>query len=75
MFYGSYGMEKAAEARRNELLREAQRERLARVAVGERRYRVNVRQPVGRFFVRLGSRLHGEPRQEPRLARASGEAG
>ncbi|CAN5820636.1 hypothetical protein BH23CHL2_BH23CHL2_26880 [soil metagenome] len=70
-----YGIEKAAEAHRHELLQVAQRERLARVAVGERRIRVDVRQPVGRFFVRLGSRLIPEPQREAQLAESAGNIG
>lgn len=65
-----YLVERAAEDRRNELLRDAQRERLARLAAGPRRS--SVRQPLGRFLVRLGSRLSSEPQREARLAGATG---
>lgn len=64
-------IEREAELRRNELLRAAERDRKARVFVGQD---INIRRPVGRFLVRLGSRLNNEPRREPRLA-ATGEAG
>ena len=68
-----YAVEKAAEARRNELLRDAERRRLVRQAEGQRRSKV--REPLGRFLVRLGNRLNGEPRREPRLAGSAGNAG
>jgi hypothetical protein len=65
-----YAVEKVAEARRNEMLRDAERRRLVHLAVGQRRS--SVREPLGRFLVRLGSRLSSEPQREARLAGSAG---
>jgi hypothetical protein len=66
----SYVIERAVAQRRSELLRDAQRERVARVYPGQRH--LSLRRPLGRFLVRLGSRLGSAPRREARLAGSAG---
>jgi hypothetical protein len=66
-----YGIEKVAEIHRQELLREAEQVRQRRLCVGEP---ISFRRPVGRFLVRIGSRLNEEPRRIPQLANAGDAA-
>lgn len=66
-----YIVDRVAELRHEDLRNAAQRKRQARVFVGQR---FNLRRSAGRFLVRVGSHLSGEPRQEPRLA-GVGESG
>lgn len=65
-----YAHERMADIHRQEMLQEAERERLRRLCIGES---FSVRRPVGRFLVRVGSRLNEEPRHFPQLA-SVGEA-
>lgn len=66
-----YGIEKAADMHRQEMLRDADRQRLIAQCGGRS---LGIRRPLGNLLVRAGSRLNEEPHSLPQLASAGDAA-
>lgn len=66
-----HGLERVAELHRQDMLRAAELHRQVQLARGQT---PSMRQQIGRYLVRVGTRLNGEPQGVPQLVSAGDAA-